>query len=52
VILFTLLTFTASWGLWVAASWILGGDFAHASRLAALGNTLDLLGVCAPALVA
>lgn len=51
MILFTLLTFAASWSLWAAASWILGDDFAHPVRLAALGNAVYLLGVFAPALV-
>ena len=50
--LFSLLTFAVSWLLWAAAIRVLGGDFAHPSRFAALGTALYLLGVFAPALVA
>lgn len=52
MLLFALLTFAASWLLWTSAVTIMGGDFAHPSRFAALGSTLYLLGVFAPALAA
>ena len=50
--LFSFLTFAASWLLWAAAVRVIGGDFAHPSRFVVLGNTLYLLGVFAPAFVA
>lgn len=50
--MFVFLTFAASWLLWLAAFKLLGGDFTHPTRFAALGGTLYLLGVFAPALVA
>jgi membrane protease YdiL (CAAX protease family) len=52
VILFSVVTFALSWLLWAAAVVVMGGDFAHPSRFAGLGNMLYLLGVFAPALVA
>ena len=52
MILFTLLTFAASWISWYAAQWIFGGDFTHPARLAPVGTAVYLLGVFAPALVA
>jgi hypothetical protein len=48
-IAFTLLTFAASWLLWAAAFGVQGWD---ASQASAIGVTLYLLGVFAPALVA
>jgi membrane protease YdiL (CAAX protease family) len=49
---FSFLTFAASWLLWAAAFRLAGGDFTHPSRFTALGGALYLLGVFAPALVA
>src|SRR5688572_5736924 len=51
-IVFVVLTFVASWLLWLAAASVLGWDFSMTSGLVALGMPLYLLGVYAPALVA
>lgn len=50
--MFLVLTFAASWSLWTLSAVVMGGDFAHPSRLAALGGAIYLLGVFAPALAA
>ena len=52
MIAFTLLTFAASWILWIAAAALMGWDFSFQSGLVAMGGALYLLGVFAPALVA
>ena len=52
MIAFTLLTFVASWILWIAAAALMHWDFSFQSGLVAIGGPLYLLGVFAPALVA
>lgn len=52
IVAFVLLTFVASWLLWIAAAALMGWNFSFQSGLVAVGGPLYLLGVFAPALVA
>jgi membrane protease YdiL (CAAX protease family) len=51
-IAFVVLTFIASWLLWLAAVSVMAWDFSMRSGVVAVGGPLYLLGVYAPALVA
>lgn len=52
IVAFVLLTFVASWLLWIAAAAVMHWDFSFQSGLVAIGGPLYLLGVFAPAIVA
>lgn len=52
VLAFVVLTYVASWLLWIASAEILGGTFAWSPGLVVISGPLYLLGVFAPALVA
>ena len=51
-LVFVVLTFIASWLLWLAAASVMGWDFSMQAGVVAVGGPLYLLGVYAPALVA